>query len=139
MFARRGLLVARQSRRFTATRSLCKQLESAPLSSAEIEASQHMRTVNRVTPGKMFMINFIAGEQSVMSIANRVNSIFLVAAAALVIPLIFGAHWQTSWVVPALGVYSVLTMYYHVGPKAATPTAIVVAALFLYFAHLEQQ
>ena len=89
------------------------------LTQHEIEAAQSQRTVNRVTPGKMFMINFIAGEQSVASIANRVNSVAVVAVGGLLLALLWGNPIEASWILPALGVYAPIFMHYHIGTKGS--------------------
>eukprot|EP01061_Rhynchopus_euleeides_P042014 TRINITY_DN73411_c0_g1_i1.p2 TRINITY_DN73411_c0_g1~~TRINITY_DN73411_c0_g1_i1.p2 ORF type:complete len:152 (+),score=59.99 TRINITY_DN73411_c0_g1_i1:41-457(+) len=137
MLTTAGRVTMSQVRRFGCTRVLRELKPEGRLSPHEVEAAQAMRTVNRVTPGKTFMMNFIAGEQSIMSIANRVNSVFLVAAGAMVVSLLWGSALPASWVIPALSVYSAIFMYYHVGPKYTAPLALALLFIFFYKAHVE--
>ena len=117
-----------QRRTLTRSRVLKRLISESRTSTQEVDAAQSMRTVSRVTPGKFFMVNFIAGEQSTISIANRVNSVIAVGAFALIVPLYGSSAIVYSWVVPTIGVFSVVSMHYHVGTKAS----VYVIYLFIY-------
>eukprot|EP01060_Flectonema_neradi_P031459 TRINITY_DN4777_c4_g1_i1.p1 TRINITY_DN4777_c4_g1~~TRINITY_DN4777_c4_g1_i1.p1 ORF type:complete len:137 (+),score=13.71 TRINITY_DN4777_c4_g1_i1:61-471(+) len=128
-----------QRRNISCSRVLRKMIVESKISAQEVDAAQSMRTVNRVTPGKFFMFNFIAGEQSTISIANRVNSVIAVGAFALAVPLYGSSAIVYSWVVPTLGIFSVISMHYHVGTKASAPLAAVALLIFLFKCFVESE
>eukprot|EP01064_Diplonema_japonicum_P003015 TRINITY_DN1198_c1_g1_i1.p1 TRINITY_DN1198_c1_g1~~TRINITY_DN1198_c1_g1_i1.p1 ORF type:complete len:139 (+),score=25.36 TRINITY_DN1198_c1_g1_i1:48-464(+) len=130
--------MAAGQRRFLGSSKVLRELvPGAKLSYGEVQASQAMRTVNKVTPGKFFMVNFIAGEQSIMSIANRVNSVFIVGAGAAVVMLYWGSAITWSWVTASALVFSAVSMHYHIGSKGSVPVAALLLLAFIYKCHIE--
>eukprot|EP01059_Diplonema_ambulator_P024085 TRINITY_DN3986_c0_g1_i1.p1 TRINITY_DN3986_c0_g1~~TRINITY_DN3986_c0_g1_i1.p1 ORF type:complete len:140 (+),score=19.09 TRINITY_DN3986_c0_g1_i1:49-468(+) len=130
-------VVAAQRRAFGSSKVLRELKPGARLSWGEVQAAQAMRTVSKVTPGKFFMVNFIAGEQSIMSIANRVNSVFIVGLGALVVMLFWGSAIKWSWLTSSAMVFGVVSMHYHMGNKGSVPLAALLVLAFIYKCHIE--
>ncbi|KAJ9460132.1 hypothetical protein DIPPA_11214 [Diplonema papillatum] len=134
----RASRLASQMRAFSQARVLRTLEPQSKWSTVEVDAAQAMRTVSKVTPGKLFMMNFISGEQSIMSITNRVNSIIILAMGGLYVMMVWGNGAGLSWMTPAAAVYGVVSLYYHIGPTYTIPLAVVLLALFAFKCHIEK-
>ena len=93
-------------------------------------AAQQNRTVSAVTPGKAFMLSWIASEQSASSITNRVVSTATVIGGGLLIT-IYGTSITSYSVLTVLllGVYPTYFLYLHLG---YWQVIVAAAALYLF-------
>jgi len=100
-----------------------------PVDSNPILAAQQQRTVSAVTPGKLFMLNWIAHEQSAASISNRVVSVGVLLGGGVLVGL-YGVSLTSYGVIPMLllFVFPSYFMYMHMGYT----WQVAVPALLLY-------